>query len=454
METLILIVRGGAGVALALLLLIAQGCASYDSNDRFATLAKTIETEGAGNGDVDIKKVDVNDRLDQIDRIDIKTAIRIALDNNPSLMAIREKVNEAMGKYPIVTALDDPTIGVGLYPSTIASNATGLRYKFDYRQPIPYPGKLHLKGERALAEADAMFSDFGYAKLELIRLVKTAYLELWFTRAAIDINNEDKKLLKEFKTIAAGRYSAGKGALQDVIHADLDLAKVEHKQIVLKRTLNIATARLNVLLGRAARLSLPAPSGLPEVTPLPDKEAMIKRALSHNPAIGAAISRITAAKASLKLARSQSYPDFAVSGSYNRAWMSEDLRPFIGISLNVPIQFGRLRAEKNIALAKLNRSKSILKAMEDQVRFKVEEPAQKIEEFHHAGKLFREAIIPESELNLDAARAGYSSGKNDFLTLIMAERGLIDSRLKYKRIMVDLRIWEAKLISATGESDE
>ncbi|VAX17091.1 hypothetical protein MNBD_NITROSPINAE03-144 [hydrothermal vent metagenome] len=454
MKTLILIVRGGAGIALALLLLIAQACASYDSNDRFAALAKTIETEGAGNGDVDIKKIDVNNRLDQIDRLDIKTAIRIALDNNPNLMAIREKVNEAMGQYPIVTALDDPTIGVGLYPSTIASNETDLRYKLDYRQPIPYPGKLHLKGERTLAEADAMFSDFGSAKLELIRLVKTAYLELWFTRAAIDINDEDKKLLKEFKTIASGRYSAGKGALQDVIHADLNLAKAEHKQIVLNRTLNIATARLNVLLGRAARLSLPAPSGLPQITPLPDKEAMIKQALAHNPAIGAAISRITAATASLKLARLQSYPDFAVSGSYNRAWMSEDLRPFVGISLNVPIQFGRLRAEKNVAMAKLNRSRSILKAMEDQVRFKVEEPAQKIEEFHHAGKLFREAIIPESELNLKAARAGYSSGKNDFLTLIMAERGLIDSRLKYKRIMVDLRIWEAKLISAIGESDE
>ena len=59
--------------------------------------------------------------------------------------------------------------------------------------------------------------------------------------------------------------------------------------------------------------------------------------------------RIEAAEDSLKLAESQSYPDFAISGSYNRAWMNEDLRPFIGISVNVPIQFGRLRAEKNIA---------------------------------------------------------------------------------------------------------
>lgn len=174
-------------------------------------------------------------------------------------------------------------------------------------------------------------------------------------------------------------------------------------------------------------------------------------ALSHHPAIGAARSRIEAAEASLKLAESRSYPDFAVSGSYNRAWMNEDLRPFIGISVNVPIQFGRLRAGKSIAKAKFNRAKLMLKGMEDQVRYKVEEATQRIEEFHHAEKLFRETIIPESELNLNAARAGYSNGKNDFLTLIMAKRALVETQLKYKRIMVDIRIWEAKLIQTIGE---
>lgn len=451
MEAVNLMGRAGTGFALIVLLLIVQGCASYDSDERFASLAKQIQAEAPENDDINVKEDSVNNRLDRIGKLDISTAIRIALNNNPNLRAIREKVNEAMGKYPMVTALDDPVVGVGLYPLTIASNEADLAYKLDFKQQVPYPGKLDLKGELALAEAAAVFSDFSSAKLELIRFVKIAYLELWFTHSAIDINNEDKKLLQEFKTIASGRYAAGKGNLQDVIHADLDLAKVEHKQIVLERTINIAAARLNVLLGRAAGLSLPGPSGLPEVTPLPDKETMIKLALSHNPAIGAAISRIKAAKASLKLAESQSYPDFAVSGSYNRAWMSQDLRPVIGVSVNVPIQFGRLRAGKDIARAKLNRSKSMLKAMEDKVRFKVEEPTQKIEEFRHAGKLFREAIIPESELNLNAARAGYSSGKNDFLTLIMAQRGLIASRLKYMRIMVDTRIWEAKLIRAIGE---
>jgi len=451
MGTAILRVRGGACFLLVLVLLIVEGCASYDSDDKFVTLAKTINAEVGQNIDINIEENRANDRLSQIDKLDVETAIQIALANNPNLMAIREKVNEAMGKYPIVTALDDPIVSAGLYPSTFGSDDTGLVYKIDYKQPIPYPGKLRLKGERALAEADAMLGDFGSAKLELIRLVKTAYLELWFTQSAIDINNEDEKLLQEFKIIASGRYAAGKDNLQDVIHADLDLAKVEHRQIVLKKTLNIATARLNVLLGRAASLPLPGPSGLPEITPLPDKETMIKRALTRNPAIAAARSRILAAAVSLKLAKSQSYPDFAVSGSYNRAWMSDNLRPFIGLSVNVPIQFGRLRAEKNVAMAKLNRYRSMLKGMEDQVRFKVEEPAQKIEEFHHAGKLFREAIIPESKLNLNAARAGYSGGKNDFLTLIMAERGLIDSRLKYMRIMVNTRIWEAKLIRSIGE---
>ncbi len=318
-------------------------------------------------------------------------------------------------------------------------------------QRIPYPGRLHLKGEEALASADALFNDFASAKLELIRLVKTAYFELVFAHSAIEINEADQRLLQEFKAITSARYAVGKGNLQEVIRADLDLAKVEHRQIVLGRNLNIDTARLNLLLGRAAGLSLPVPSGLPETTALREKDSLIKMALFNNPEIKAAKSRIEAGEASLKLARLQSYPDFALVGSYNRAWANEDLRPFVGVSMNVPIQFGRLRAEKNIAVAKLGRARSMLKAMQDQVRFRLEKAVQRIEEFRHAERLFRKTIIPESELNLNAARAGYGDGKNDFLTLITAQRGLVNAQLEHKRIMVDLRIWEANLARSIGE---
>ncbi|VAX18091.1 hypothetical protein MNBD_NITROSPINAE04-2681, partial [hydrothermal vent metagenome] len=254
-----------------------------------------------------------------------------------------------------------------------------------------------------------------------------------------------------FKTIAKSRYSAGKGNLQDVVQADVDLAKVEHQGIVLERTLRVSTARLNTLMGRSAGLSLPTPAGLSSKSPLPDKNKSLEKALLQNPSIKAAHSRIEAARSSFKLAESKSYPDFVITGSYNRAWMTDELRPFIGIGINLPLRSDRLKAERNMATAKLNRANSEFKAAEDSIRFQVEESWQRLKESHHAEKLFRKALIPETELNLNAARAGYSDGKNDFLTLITAERALVNTKLQYERVRVNLRIREASLSRVIGE---
>ncbi len=438
-------------LALALIIVAAQGCAS-GGDPRYINLTQMEEMESAiapeplnGPATAGALKLDDNSKLE------LKEVIEHALHNNPSLMAISEKVREAVSRYPLATALDDPRIGVGLYPSTLGSSGSDFAYKINFEQRIPYPGKLNLKGDHALAEAEAMFKDLGSARLELISMVEAAYLELYYAYSADEITREEKRLLTEFKTIASARYAAGKGNLQNVIHADLDLAKVEHKQIVIERERKIATARLNVLLGRAADLALPQPSRLLPIAPLPGKGELMEKAQLFNPAIVAAKSRIEAAQVSLKLAKSKSYPDFMVTGSYNTAWMNKDLHPFVGVGINIPFVSDRVQAENKIATAKIKHAKWKLKAATDKVRFDVEQAWQRIKELSHARELFRKTLLPETRLNLSAALAGYSEGKNDFLTLITAQRALVETKLKYERILVDMRIWDSRLIHTIGE---
>ncbi|VAX23333.1 hypothetical protein MNBD_NITROSPINAE02-997 [hydrothermal vent metagenome] len=438
-------------LALTLMPVMAQGCLSGGGDARYVNLSRMEEMESP-SPPREINTSNAGEpRFDGNRRLDLKTVIELALKNNPSLLAISEKVKEAVNRYPLVTALDDPMVGVGLYPSTLGSNGSDFAYKINFQQRIPYPGKLGLKGDYALAEAQAVFKDLASARLELIRMVEAAYLELYYEYSADEITEEEKRLLMEFKTIASARYAAGKGNLQNVIHADLDLAKVEHKQIVIERERKIATARLNVLLGRGAELALPAPSGLQPVAPLPEKGALMEKAKLFNPCIVAARSRMEAAQVSLKLAKSKSYPDFMVTGSYNTAWMNKDLHPFIGVGINIPIVSDRLRAENKIATAKIKQATWKLQAATDKVRFDVERAWQRIKELHHARELFRKTLLPETKLNLNAALAGYSEGKNDFLTLITAQRALVETKLKYERILVDMRIWDSRLTQTIGE---
>jgi len=437
---------------MTLIVIAGHGCVSGKANARFDLLTIETKQELSANRPTGRGGKNKADQFDGSESLMLEVVISVAVEDNPSLAAIRHKVKEVIEKYPQVTALDDPMMGVGFFPATVGASGADFSYKLDFSQKIPYPGKLELKGNAAMAEAEAALGDFGSAKLELVRMVKTAYLELYFTYRAIEINEEDIKLLRELKTVAVARYGAGEAGLQDAVQADVGLARAEHRGIVLERTLQVATARLNTLIGRDARRSLPPPDGLPLESFFPDKETLLQKTLERNPAIKSAHSRIEAANASAKLAEAQSYPDFTITGSYNRAWMTNELRPFVGVALNIPLPSDRLSAERSMAMARLDRTGAELAAEEDRIRLHVEEAWQRLKEARHAEGLFREVLLPEAELSLKTAQAGYSAGKNDFLTLITAGRTLIDTRLQYERIMVDMRIAEAEIEKLTGDT--
>lgn len=445
-------VKRFAGILTAMIALFCHGCASSKADARYDYLTRDTARELAMPAMTTPGREYKADRFDGAGPLTLEEVIHAAIENNPSLIAIRHKVREVVEKYPQAAALDDPMMGVGLFPATVGASGSDFSYKLDFSQRIPYPGKLELKGNEAMAEAVAALGDFSSAKLELVRMVKTAYLELYFAHRAIEINMEDIKLLRELKSITAARYGAGEAGLQDAVQADIGLARAEHRGIVLERTLKVATARLNTLLGRGTERPLPPQDGLPAPAPFSDKETLLQKALERNPAVKSARSRIEAASVSTKLAEAQSYPDFTITGSYNRAWMTDELRPFIGITMNIPLRSDRLSAERSMAVARLDRAGAELAAVEDRIRLQVEEAWQRLKEARHAEILFREALLPEAKLSLETAQAGYSAGKNDFLTLITAERTLIDTRLQYERVMVDMRIAEAEIEKLTGDT--
>ena len=383
------------------------GCTSVEVNtelnSRYNHLLRDVEDEFPVASDIE-EHVDL---LKDARFLTIEKVVEIALMNNPDLNSMKERVKESAEKYPQVISPDDPALSIGIYPSTIVSDNSDFSYKVGLAQRFNYPGKLVLKGEIALKEAEAKLGDFRSARLELILSVKSSCLTLFYVNRVIEINGEEKRIFEELKTVTTSRYAAGKGSLQEPAQAGVELARVEHRGITLNRMLRVAGARLNTLMGRGSSLPLPPPAGLPDVKKISDKEALVEEAIFNNPDIRAARLKKGSAVDSLKLAEMQYYPDFTVMGSYNRAWMADELRPFVGIGISVPIRFGRLDAGEREAKAKSSRLGFKLRAVLDRVRYEMEEAYQKLEESSHLEKHFLKTMLPATELNLEAARAGY-----------------------------------------------
>jgi outer membrane protein, heavy metal efflux system len=122
------------------------------------------------------------------------------LARNPSLTEMVAAYQVASARYPQVTSLDDPMFGVTVGPETIAPDDKGgeFAYRLEASQKYPWPGKLKLRGEYALAEARAASGDVDDMRLQLVESTKTAFYDYYLVARALAVNDETLQRLGEF----------------------------------------------------------------------------------------------------------------------------------------------------------------------------------------------------------------------------------------------------------------
>ncbi|MBA5865001.1 MAG: TolC family protein, partial [Nitrospira sp. CR1.1] len=64
--------------------------------------------------------------------------------------------------------------------------------------------------------------------------------------------------------------------------------------------------------------------------------------------------------------------------------------------------------------------------------------------------LYRTTVLPQAEQGVEAARAGYRTGRTSFLDLIDADRALREFQLAYWRVLVDRESRIAELEQVVG----
>jgi outer membrane protein TolC len=130
----------------------------------------------------------------------------------------------------------------------------------------------------------------------------------------------------------------------------------------------------------------------------------------------------------------------------------DDLRPFVGVQLSVPLQLGRRKAAVDEANARLERARSQRLAIEDDVRLSVHSGVERLDESHHIVHLYRDRLLPAARDQVSAARSGFESGRNSFLALIDAERNLLNVELGYEEALANLWRRRAELDRALGRT--
>jgi outer membrane protein TolC len=155
-------------------------------------------------------------------------------------------------------------------------------------------------------------------------------------------------------------------------------------------------------------------------------------------------------EAAVQLAQRNTLPDLMVMGSYNSMWMDTPHQFMAGVSLNLPIQLGAKRAEREEARAQLHGLKRDEARLVDEVRVEVEEARALLLEAHHGLEIFRERVLPAARDQVAAARAGFATGRNGFSTVLEAERSLRSAQLRLEEARADVSRRDAELQRALG----
>lgn len=384
--------------------------------------------------------------------LDRQALVAAVLARNPSIAAARWAWRSALARYPQETSLDDPMLEYGVAPASLGSSRVDSAQRVALSQALPFPGKLALRGEIALAEAEAAARDHDAVRLRLATLASLLFDERYLIERKLAVNEAHRALLADLREIAVARYEAGSASQQDPLEAELEQAELLHRDVVLRADRVVTAEQLNALLHRSPELPLPPPpAALTPIAPVSDgRDALLARALMERPELRAADARVRARESSVDLARREFFPDVTLMGTYDSFWDESELKPMVGVELNLPLRRTRRLAALDEAEASLEEAKSMRAGLGDQVQLSVERAFERLAEAHHALEIVRDRKLPAARDRVDAARAAFESGQSDFSALVGAERSLRDAELDHEETLVEVSRRSAELARATG----
>ena len=391
----------------------------------------------------------------------LQPLIQEALAVNPEIRADEKKWDAAKERPPQEGSLDDPMLSfeiVNLPTNSFSFAQDDMTMKqFSLSQTFPFFGKLGLRSEVARREANAIGQGYRDKRNEIVRRVKEVFYDLYAVDRSLEVVEKNREVLKEFLKIAETKYSVGKGIQQDVLKAQVELSKLLDEQIRLEQAHQAAAAKMNAILNRPPRTPLARTEDVVKDELQVDLKDLQAKALENRPLLKALQEDVERSKAANALARKQYFPDLTMSVGYG---LREDSRLVnrsdmfsAGFTINIPLYF-RTKQDRRVAetSALINSAREQYQAARNEVLSLVKELASELEKGSKLIDLLQTGLIPQAQLSLDSAVAGYQVNKVDFLTLLDNRLTLFNFEKEYYRALREYQSSLARLEWVVGAS--
>jgi cobalt-zinc-cadmium efflux system outer membrane protein len=375
--------------------------------------------------------------------------VAAAIGKTPELAAARAAVEAAKRRIEPAGTLADPMLSTTYQNDGRAfslGNAEGSFVGLMVSQPLPWPGKLALAGRAAASEAAEVESGMlGRAALDVEARVRNAWYDLALARELDRLIEERRETARQIEETTRGRYAAGLAVQQDVLRAQVELARIDELKATQRAAIATRVAELSRLTGDAA-----FEATLPEVAPLPPAADVIADALRRSPEAAAARQSIESGRLRVDIAKKNFLPDFVVSGgSMYRGHFEMGPMWQVGVGISLPLWIEK-RQQNQLAEARARVDGQTAQAdvVARELELRTRQRIAQLDAANDVAALYREKVVPLDQLSLESALASYRAGKVPFVTVLDAVNALYADRASYLERLAEAAKWRVAIDEA------
>ncbi len=369
----------------------------------------------------------------------------LALDREPGQAALLARADALAEQSIAVGRLPDPKLRVGLVNFPIESGGfttEGMtQAQLGYRQSFPAGKTLKVSTRQFQSLSSEMTENADGRGRDVLTAVRDAWLETYYWTRSDALVSESRPFFSDLVTITRSLYAVGRKDQQDVLHADLELSRLDDRLIEINRQRAGAQAELQKWVGVEA--NRPLALTLPQWEQVPALEVLQQELLTH-PALKAANARIDARRAGVDLANERYKPGWALDLGYgyrNGSLPSGASRSdFVSLSVTVDLPLFRKNRQDRTLAAALSERRAADESREELRRrlfSRLDAEYARWQDLSRRIALYERLILNQAEDKAQASLSAYQSEAGDFADVM---RGYIDdlnTRLDYVRLQVE-----------------
>jgi cobalt-zinc-cadmium efflux system outer membrane protein len=358
----------------------------------------------------------------------------MAVASNPGIRAVEDRIGALEQKVHQAGAWMDPAISAEYSSMPIDDPVLGQHamsgIQLMLKQTFYWPGKIEARQEEATDRVHQEQQTLAEQQVQLRATVKRAYFRLALTRQLRGVTRENVQLVSDFLDVARAKVEAGIAPQHELLRLRVLRDRLRDDIENFDRDEASLIAAINASLHRAADVPVSTPETTVVSKPVADVAALVARAERERPLLKRLTAEHDAYLASARRAQREGYPDVTLWAGYRvRTRAGADPgRDFVSLGLSIPLPLSYdarsgSESRNNQAMARAtmhNRDAAI-----DEIRARLGQTLADWKRAVQEAQRYRQDLIPEARLSLDATLASYQVGRADFSSLFQAELELL-----------------------------